>query len=65
MIRQKIYEAIAQVLPGIEFVVERPRGMTHGDYATNAALVGKVGAHELAAKLKMEGVEKIETVGKF
>jgi len=39
--------------------------MAHGDYATNAALVGKVGAQALADKLKIEGVEKVEVVGKF
>lgn len=63
--REKIHTAIAQALPGVEFVVERPRSLTHGDYATNAALVGKVDAQELAAKLTVEGVEKIEVVGKF
>lgn len=39
--------------------------MRHGDYATNAALVSKVDANELAGKLKVDGVEKVEVVGKF
>lgn len=47
------------------FVVERPRAMEHGDYATNAALVAKVDAQALADKLGVEGVEKVEVVGKF
>ncbi len=39
--------------------------MRHGDYSTNAALVGKLDAQELANKLRIDGVEKIEVVGKF
>jgi arginyl-tRNA synthetase len=63
--KERIEQAVAQALPGVEFVVERPRDMAHGDYATNAALVGKVDANELAAKLKIDGVKKVEVVGKF
>src|SRR4029078_355047 len=44
---------------------DRPKDMSHGDYATNAALVGKVDPHELAAKLNIDGVKKVEVVGKF
>lgn len=47
------------------FVVERPRDLSHGDYSTNAALVNKLDANELAEKLSIEGVERIEVVGKF
>ena len=65
MIRAKIEQAIAEALPGVSFVVERPRSLQHGDYSTNAALVGKVDASTLAEKLKVDGVEKIEVVGKF
>ncbi|MGH7175380.1 MAG: arginine--tRNA ligase, partial [Minisyncoccia bacterium] len=41
---EKIREAIAEALAkagaeGIEFAVERPASATHGDYATNAAMV--------------------------
>lgn len=45
--------------------MERPRALQHGDYSTNAALVSKTDPNELAAKLHIEGVEKIEVVGKF
>lgn len=70
MLRQKIEDAIKEALAAMgagkaSFVVERPRSLEHGDYATNAALVGKVDARELAAKLKIDGIEKIEVVGKF
>lgn len=70
MIRQTIEQAVKGALESlgadsVAFVVERPRDMRHGDYATNAALVGKVDANELAGKLNIEGVEKIEVVGKF
>lgn len=61
-------EQIVQALKAAgcsNFVVERPRDMQHGDYSTNAALVAKLDPHELAAKLKIEGVEKIEVVGRF
>ncbi len=66
MIRAHIEEAIKAVL-GSEttFVVERPRDMAHGDYSTNAALVNKLDPQELASKLKVDGVEKVEVVGKF
>ncbi len=65
MIRERIEQAILKALPGVSFVVERPRSLQHGDYSTNAALVGKVDASELAAKLNIEGVERVEVVGKF
>ena len=43
MIRQEIEKAIREALsalgaPKVDFVVERPGSMGHGDYATNAAL---------------------------
>ncbi len=68
--REKIDSAIKNALAqlGAEgaFVVERPRAMEHGDYATNAALVAKVDAQALADKLgSIEGIEKVEVVGKF
>lgn len=70
MIREQIEQAVKEALSSLgageaAFAVERPRDMRHGDYATNAALVAKVDAQELAAKLKIEGVEKVEVVGKF
>ncbi|MFA5998326.1 MAG: arginine--tRNA ligase [Candidatus Paceibacterota bacterium] len=38
-IRRAVEEALAQAgAPGVAFVVERPSDMSHGDYATNAAL---------------------------
>lgn len=61
-IEQAIREALGSDAP---FVVERPRSMEHGDYATNAALVAKVDAQELADKLSIDGVERIVVVGKF
>ena len=67
--REKIEQAIQQALPGVVFVVERPRAQEHGDYSTNAALVGKVDPQELNNKLRSllssNEVEKIEVVGKF
>ena len=63
--REKIEQAIKKALPGVAFVVERPRAQGHGDYSTNAALVGKMDPQVLADKLKIEGVEKVEVVGKF
>ncbi|MBI2004584.1 arginine--tRNA ligase [Patescibacteria group bacterium] len=70
MVCEKIEEAVREALAtlGAEdvfFVVERPRDMRHGDYATNAALMAKVDANDLAAKLNIDGVEKVEVVGKF
>jgi len=66
MIRQHIEGAIRAVVgEGVNFAVERPRALEHGDYATNVALVTKSDAHELATKLKIEGVEKVEVAGKF
>ncbi len=70
MIKQELEKAVKQALislgaPEVAFVVERPRDMRHGDYATNAALVAKVDANELAGKLKIDAVEKVEVVGKF
>ncbi len=69
--REKIDIAIKDALArlgteNVPFVVERPRAMEHGDYATNAALVGKVDARALADKLgTIDGVAKVEVVGKF
>jgi arginyl-tRNA synthetase len=39
--------------------------MEHGDYSTNAALVGKLDAQALAGRLSIEGVERVEVAGKF
>lgn len=62
----RIEQALREALGSdVAFVVERPRSMAHGDYATNAALVAKLDAQELADKLHIDGVEKIEVVGKF
>ena len=70
MVRGSIEAAVEAALKalgagGATFVVERPRSMAHGDYSTNAALVAKVDPNELAEKLKIDGVEKVEVVGKF
>ena len=62
--RDKIAQALRDA-GCADFVVERPRSLEHGDYATNAALVSNIDAHELAGTLKIEGVGKIEVVGKF
>jgi len=65
-IEKAIKDALTSLGAGeAAFVVERPRAMAHGDYATNAALVAKVDAEALAHKLNIEGVEKVEVVGKF
>ena len=70
MIRNRIEEALLAALNDLgvapaRLVVERPRSFMHGDYATNAALVAKVDAHKLVAKLKIEGIDNTEVVGKF
>lgn len=66
MIRQQIEEAIQAIVgEGVNFAVERPRALEHGDYATNIALVTKSDPHELAAQLKIDGIEKVEVTGKF
>jgi len=70
VIRDTLEKAIKTALTDLgagesSFVVERPRVMAHGDYSTNAALVAKLDPHELAGKLKIEGIEKVEVVGKF
>jgi len=63
--QERIYQAIKAVVGDVPFVVERPRDLGHGDYATNAALVAKLDAHELASKLNVDGVARVEVVGKF
>lgn len=64
--KERIEQALREALgSGTNFVVERPRALAHGDYATNAALVAKVDAQALADKLSIDGVEKVEVVGKF
>src|SRR3989338_8647804 len=67
--REKIEQAVKAALPGVSFVVERPRALEHGDYSTNAALVGKADPQELSSNLRnllsSNEVEKIEVVGKF
>lgn len=78
MIRESIEQAVKDALAEFgagdaSFVVSRPGERAHGDYATNAALAaGKLLkknpaelARELAAKISVEGVEKIEPVGGF
>lgn len=72
MIRQRIEKAISAALPEISFVLERPTEATHGDFATNAALVAARSlkknprdvAEELLRKLgTIEGVERMEVAG--
>jgi arginyl-tRNA synthetase len=65
MIRQRIEEAVRTVVGDVPFSVARPADMSHGDYSTNAALVTKTDAKVLADKLRIQGVEKVEVVGKF
>lgn len=70
MFREAIERAVRKALADMgageaKFVVERPSHMEHGDYATNAALVAKVDPNALAAKLNIDGVEKVAVVGKF
>ena len=44
--KERIEKAVKEVLvTDAPFVVERPRALSHGDYSTNAALVGKVDPH--------------------
>src|SRR3989338_7976538 len=68
--KERIEKAVKEVLgTDAPFVVERPRALSHGDYSTNAALVGKVDPHEISSKLLSllgsNEVEKIEVAGKF
>jgi len=64
--KERIEKAVREALGAdVPFVVERPRALSHGDYSTNAALVAKTDPAALAAKLKIEGVEKVEVAGKF
>ena len=68
--KERIEKAVKEVLgTDAPFVVERPRALSHGDYSTNAALVGKVDPHEISSKLRSllgsNEVEKIEVAGKF
>ena len=70
MVRSDIEVAIKNALTSLgvgetAFVVERPANMAHGDYSTNAAMVARVDAQELASKLHIEGVERVVVVGKF
>jgi len=65
MMRETIEQAVKAVVGDVPFVVERPRELAHGDYSTNVALVNKLDAQELASNLKIDGVEKVEVVGKF
>ena len=51
--KESIEKAVRGALgTDVPFVVERPRALQHGDYSTNAALVGKVDPHELSSKLR-------------
>lgn len=73
IIREKINEALnALDVSGINFVVEHPADLSHGDYATNVALVAakQLGknprdlAGELADKLtEIQAVEKVGIAG--
>lgn len=72
--KEKIEQSIKDALKSLgaaeaAFVVERPRAMSHGDYATNAALVAKVDPEQLRSSLRSslssDEIERIEVVGKF
>lgn len=72
-IETAIKNALAEMSAGeVAFVVERPGDMTHGDYATNAALAAakvlKKNPREVATELQTKlgnipGVEKTEVAG--
>jgi arginyl-tRNA synthetase len=65
-IEQAVNKALAEMGAGeARFTVSRPAHLEHGDFSTNAALVAKVDPHELAQKLSIEGVERVEVAGKF
>ena len=75
--QETLHAAVADALHRLDaeevfFVVEHPTELTHGDYATNAAMIAakKLGKNpqELAAEIinmlkKPDGVEKIEIAG--
>ena len=74
LLRQTIANALqALELPAVDFVVEHPAEFSHGDYATNVALVAakqagespRVIAEKLHAVLResLEQIEKIEVAG--
>ena len=74
MIRAAIDECLKEVgLPTVDFVVEHPSELSHGDYATNVAMVaGKLAekaprqfAEQIAAALEgqIEYVDRIEVAG--
>jgi len=72
MFRADIETAVKDALAALgvgeaSFVVERPADMAHGDYSTNAAMVARVDADELANVLKgkLSFVERIEVAGTF
>ncbi len=69
MIRQTIEKSIRDALAqsgagGVNFIVERPGQMDHGDYSTNAALVAKLNPQELADKINIDRVE-VKVAGRF
>lgn len=75
MLKKVIQRALTDLgLPVVDFVLEHPKDLSHGDWATNTALIlaKQVGekpvvvAEKLATFLKeknIEGVEKIEIAG--
>lgn len=77
MVRTSIEQAIQGALKelgaeDVSFVVERPSDMSHGDYATNVALVAakklKSNPRDIASSLKeklssIEGVQSVEVAG--
>jgi arginyl-tRNA synthetase len=77
VIKARIHNAIKEALisigaPDTNFVVERPAEMSHGDYATNAALVAAKALgqspRDIAVQLEkhfqtIEGIEKTEVAG--
>jgi len=72
-LEQKISEALEKLgIKDVKVVVEYPADLTHGDFATNAALAAAKAAgmnpHELAEKIvvalgNIENVEKIDVAG--
>lgn len=73
-IRQAINNALTELgLKPVAFSVEHPADLSHGDYASNVALVAakqtgkaprEIAEHLLAARLgKLDKVEKIDTAG--
>lgn len=68
VIKKAIQEKLIELgLDQVDFVVEHPTELSHGDYSTNVAMVGDGNPRERAEKiiegLEIDGVEKIDIAG--